>query len=57
MPLFPEFRRQSYTDLWVQGLSKEQVPGQPSLGNGGVGQQKADDNVIKCGVMLEPSNQ
>ena len=37
----------SLADLWVQGQSIEQVPGQPSLGSEGVGEQKTGDNVIE----------
>lgn len=45
MLLIPIFRRYSHADSGVQGFT-EQVPEQSSLGNEGVGQQKASDNVI-----------
>ena len=47
MPLIPAFRKQSLNDLWVQGFSTEQVPGQSSLGSARVGKQKTGDNVIE----------
>ena len=37
----------SLADLWVQGQYVEQVPGQPSWGSKGVGEQKTGDNVIE----------
>jgi hypothetical protein len=40
-------------DLWVQGQSTEQVPGQPSLGSEGVGKQKAGDNIIKQDFIIK----
>ena len=46
-------RRQNHADLWVQGQSTEQVPGQPSLGSEGVGKQKAGDDVIEQGSMYQ----
>ena len=38
---------QSFADFWVQGQYIEQVPGQPSWGSKGVGEQKTGDNVIE----------
>lgn len=38
----------------VQGQSTKQVPEQPSLGHEGVRKQKAGDNVIEQGDMLQP---
>ena len=52
--LIRAFRRQSHADLLVQGQSIEQVPGQPSLGCEGVGEQKAGDNVIEQGAKFQP---
>jgi hypothetical protein len=51
------FRRQSHADLWVQGQSTEQVPGQPSLDSEWVGKQKAGDNVIEQGDPLSQPQQ
>jgi hypothetical protein len=45
MPLIPAFRRQSHADLLVQGQSREQVPGQPSLGSEGIGKQKVSNRI------------
>jgi hypothetical protein len=50
----PSIQRQSHADLWVQGQSTEQFPGWPSLGNEGVGKQKAGNNVKEKGIMFRP---
>ena len=51
-PWIPAFRTRSHTDLWVQGQSTKQVPGQPSLGGEGVEKQKTSENVIEQGGHL-----
>ena len=47
MLFIPAFNKQGYTDLWIQGKSTEQVPGQPSLGSEDVENLKAGDHVIE----------
>ena len=51
------FNLRRWADLCIQGQSTEQDPGQPNLGSGGFGKQKASDNVIaQVGHVVVPAS-